>query len=76
MKIYGDGMQERDGCSWRLLQRDRYGAGESHPGFCYNVSSASYLPENRSATILRFLGKSDTLIQSVRDRPGHDLATR
>jgi len=43
------------------------------PGSVYNVSSGESQPNVKIVrTILRFLGKSDSLIQYVQDRPGHD----
>lgn len=74
LPVYGDGMQERD---WlyvedycraitRLLERGK-------PGEVYNVSSGSPTPNLMVIkTILKILGKPETLIQYVTDRPGHD----
>ncbi len=74
LPIYGDGLQRR---SWldvrevsqaieRVLQR-----GE--PGTIYNISSPWERTNLEVAkTILRLLGKPETLIQLVPDRPGHD----
>ena len=72
--VYGDGLQERD---WlyvedycraieRALERGK-------PGEIYNVSSG--VPQANLRVIqkiLELLGKPDSLIQFVEDRPGHD----
>ena len=74
LPIYGDGMQERD---W-LFVEDHCRAialtlEKAAPGSVYNVSSGeSQSNLNIVRKILRFLGKSDSLIQHVQDRPGHD----
>ena len=74
LPVYGDGMQERD---W-LFVEDYCGAialalEKASPGSVYNVSSGESQPNLKIVrTILRFLGKSDSLIQYVQDRPGHD----
>jgi dTDP-glucose 4,6-dehydratase len=74
LPIYGDGMQERD---W-LFVEDYCRAialtlEKAAPGSLYNVSSGESQPNLKIVrTILRFLGKPDSLIQFVRDRPGHD----
>src|SRR5438552_10190701 len=74
LPVYGDGMQERD---WLyvedyaraillVLERGR-------PGDLYNVSSGSPVPNLTVVkTILKLLGKPESLIQYVSDRPGHD----
>ena len=74
LPVYGDGMQERD---WlyvedycrailRVLERGK-------PGEVYNVSSGSPTPNlTVIKTILKILGKPESLIQYVTDRPGHD----
>lgn len=74
LPVYGDGMQERD---WlyvedycraiaRVLERGK-------PGEVYNVSSGSPTPNLVVIrTILKMLGKPESLIQFVTDRPGHD----
>ena len=74
LPVYGDGMQERD---WlyvedycraiiRVLERGKSGE-------VYNVSSGSPTPNlTVIKTILKILGKPETLIQYVTDRPGHD----
>ena len=74
LPIYGDGMQERD---WMFVEdycrAIALALEKATPGSVYNVSSGESQPNLKIVrTILRFLGKSDTLIQYVRDRPGHD----
>ena len=74
LPVYGDGMQERD---W-LFVEDYCRAidlaiEKAAPGAVYNVSSGVSQPNLKIVrTILQFLGKPDSLIQSVQDRPGHD----
>ena len=74
LPIYGDGMQERD---W-LFVEDYCRAialtlEKAAPGSVYNVSSGASQPNLKIVrTILRLLGKPDSLIQYVQDRPGHD----
>ena len=74
LPVYGDGMQERD---WLFVQ-DYCSAialalEKAKPGSIYNVSSGVSQPNLKIVrTILRFLGKPDSLIQYVQDRPGHD----
>jgi dTDP-glucose 4,6-dehydratase len=74
LPIYGDGMQERD---WLFVvdycRAIALALEKAAPGAVYNVSSGESQPNLKIVrTILRFLGKSDTLIQYVQDRPGHD----
>jgi dTDP-glucose 4,6-dehydratase len=72
--IYGDGFQERD---W-LYVEDCCRAieqvlGRGKPGQIYNASSDSPQTNLKVArTILKLLGKPESLIQFVKDRPGHD----
>jgi len=79
ISVYGDGMQMRD---W--LHVDDHCTGidralhEGMPGEAYNVG-AEYdgQPEGRSniavlQEVLRLLGKPESLLQFVADRPGHD----
>jgi dTDP-glucose 4,6-dehydratase len=74
LPLYGDGRQVRDwiyvldNCAALDLVLRKGEAGE-----VYNVGG-SHEVENRALTreILRLLGKPDTLIQPVSDRPGHD----
>ena len=74
LPVYGDGMQERD---W-LFVEDYCRAIDlalerAKPGSIYNVSSGVSQPNLKIVrTILQFLGKPDSLIQYVKDRPGHD----
>ncbi len=74
LPVYGDGLQRRN---W-LFVEDTCRALElllqhGEPGGIYNVGSDSEC-SNRDITqaILRALGKPQSLIQSVADRPGHD----
>lgn len=74
LPIYGDGMQERD---WLFVEdycrAIALALEKAAPGAVYNVSSGESQPNLKIVrTILRFLGKSDSLIQYVQDRPGHD----
>jgi dTDP-glucose 4,6-dehydratase len=46
---------------------------KAKPGSVYNVSSGVSQPNLKIVrTILQFLGKPDSLIRYVQDRPGHD----
>ncbi len=74
LPVYGDGLQERDWlfvedyCRAIALALDR-----AKPGSIYNVSSGVSQPNLKIVrTILQLLGKSESLIQYVKDRPGHD----
>jgi dTDP-glucose 4,6-dehydratase len=72
--VYGDGMHERD---W-LFVEDYCRAiacvlDRGKPGELYNVSSGSPTPNLAVVrTILKLLGKPESLIKFVGDRPGHD----
>ncbi|HEV2113064.1 MAG TPA: dTDP-glucose 4,6-dehydratase, partial [Terriglobales bacterium] len=72
--VYGDGMQQRD---W-LYVEDYCRAiacviEKAKPGELYNVSSGSPTPNLIVVkTILKLLGKPESLIKFVTDRPGHD----
>jgi len=74
LPVYGDGMQERD---W-LYVEDYCRAiacvlQKGKPGEVYNVSSGSPTPNLIVIkTILKMLGKPESLIRFVTDRPGHD----
>jgi dTDP-glucose 4,6-dehydratase len=74
LPVYGDGMQERD---W-LYVEDYCRAiacvvERGKPGDVYNVSSGSPTPNLVVIkTILKILGKPESLIRFVTDRPGHD----
>ena len=72
--VYGDGLQirdwlhVRDHCAalWQILQHGR--AGE-----VYNIGGRTEKTNlDLTSTLLRLLGKPATLIQHVKDRPGHD----
>ncbi|MDQ2900930.1 MAG: dTDP-glucose 4,6-dehydratase [Acidobacteriota bacterium] len=74
LPVYGDGMQIRDWlyvddhCRgiWAVLEKGREGE-------IYNIGGNRSLPNLEVVKrILKFTGKPDSLIQSVRDRPGHD----
>ncbi len=74
LPIYGDGLQERDWlfvedhCRAIALALDR-----AKPGSVYNVSAGMPQPNLKIVrTILQLLGKPESLIQYVKDRPGHD----
>jgi dTDP-glucose 4,6-dehydratase len=74
LPIYGDGMQERD---W-LFVEDYCRAivlalEKAQPGSVYNVSAGMPQPNLKIVrTILQHLGKPESLMQYVKDRPGHD----
>lgn len=74
LPVYGDGMQERD---W-LYVEDYCRAiacvlKSGKAGEIYNVSSGVPTPNLVVIkTILKMLGKPESLIQFVTDRPGHD----
>jgi dTDP-glucose 4,6-dehydratase len=74
LPIYGDGMQIRDWlhvddhCRAILSAIERGRAGE-----IYNIGGSRALPNLEVVKkILAALGKPDTLMQTVKDRPGHD----
>lgn len=74
LPIYGDGMQERDWlfvgdyCRAILLALETGKCGE-----IYNVSAGAPQPNLKIVkTILQYLGKPESLMQYVKDRPGHD----
>ncbi|HEY7704864.1 MAG TPA: dTDP-glucose 4,6-dehydratase [Acidimicrobiia bacterium] len=73
--LYGDGRNERD---W-LYVTDHCAAisllvDEGEPGETYNIGADAQL-SNRDLTmlILEMLGKDESWIEHVDDRPGHDL---
>jgi dTDP-glucose 4,6-dehydratase len=74
LPIYGDGLQERD---W-LFVEDYCAAialalEKAKPGTIYNVSAGKPQPNLKIVrTILQHLGKPESLIRYVQDRPGHD----
>jgi dTDP-glucose 4,6-dehydratase len=72
--VYGDGMQVRDwlhvrdhcAALWQILQHGRVGE-------VYNIGGRTEKTNlDLTSTLLRLLGKPATLIQHVKDRPGHD----
>ena len=74
LPIYGDGLQERDWlyvedyCRAIALTLERGQAGQ-----VYNVSAGKPQPNLHIVrTILQLLGKPESLMQYVKDRPGHD----
>jgi dTDP-glucose 4,6-dehydratase len=74
LPIYGDGMQERD---WLFVEdycRAIVRALEkAAPGSIYNVSAGKPQPNLKIVrAILQHLGKTESLIKYVQDRPGHD----
>lgn len=74
LPVYGDGMQIRD---W-LFVRDHCEAilkvlEEGQDGDVYNIGGHNEYPNIEIVQkILRHLGKSEGLIEYVKDRPGHD----
>ncbi|HEY4360983.1 MAG TPA: dTDP-glucose 4,6-dehydratase [Bryobacteraceae bacterium] len=74
LPIYGDGMQIRD---WLYVDdhcRAILAAVErGRPGEIYNVGGSRALPNIEVVKkILSALGKPESLMQTVKDRPGHD----
>ena len=74
LPVYGDGLQERD---WLFVEdfcrAIRIAIEKAKPGSLYNVSAGQPQPNlNIVRTILKHLGKPESLIQYVQDRPGHD----
>jgi dTDP-glucose 4,6-dehydratase len=73
--IYGTGKNVRD---WLYVQ-DHCQAidlvlAKGKPGKIYNISSGNEITNIKLASkILRLLGKDESLISFVEDRPGHDL---
>jgi dTDP-glucose 4,6-dehydratase len=72
--VYGDGVQERDWifvedfCDAIALAMER-----AKPGSAYNISSGISRPNLQVVrAILESLGKPESLIKHVEDRPGHD----
>jgi dTDP-glucose 4,6-dehydratase len=75
LPVYGDGMQVRDwlnvhdDCRALLLLAEQGEAGEA-----YNVHGGNERPNMETIRlILDELGKPDSLIKHVEDRPGHDV---
>jgi dTDP-glucose 4,6-dehydratase len=74
LPIYGDGMQERD---WLFVEdycrAIALALEKAKPGAIYNVSAGLPQPNLKIVkTILHHLGKPESLMRSVQDRPGHD----
>ena len=74
LPIYGDGLQERD---WLFVEdfcrAIDLALAKAQPGAVYNVSAGEPQANLKIVrTILEHLGKPETLIQYVKDRPGHD----
>lgn len=74
LPIYGDGLQERD---WLFVEdycrAIALSLEKAKPGAIYNVSAGSPQPNLKIVkTILHQLGKPESLMQYVKDRPGHD----
>jgi dTDP-glucose 4,6-dehydratase len=74
LPIYGDGMQIRD---WLYVEdhcRAILAAIEKgRPGEIYNIGGSRALPNVEVVRkILQALGKPESLMQTVKDRPGHD----
>jgi dTDP-glucose 4,6-dehydratase len=74
LPIYGDGMQIRDWlyvedhCRAILAAIDR-----GRPGEIYNIGGSRALPNvDVVRKILKAVGKPESLMQTVKDRPGHD----
>lgn len=74
LPVYGDGLHERD---W--LYVEDYGRAiervleRGQPGEIYNVAAGTPIPNLTVVkTILKLLGKPETLLRHVEDRPGHD----
>lgn len=74
LPIYGDGLQERD---WLFVEdycrAIALALEHAKPGSIYNVSAGRPLPNLKIVkTILQHLGRPESLMQFVQDRPGHD----
>ena len=74
LPIYGDGMQERD---WLFVEdycrAIAVALEKAGPGSIYNVSAGTPQPNLKIVrAILKHLGKPESLMQYVKDRPGHD----
>ena len=74
LPIYGDGMQERD---WLFVEdycrAIAVALEKAAPGSIYNVSAGTPQPNLKIVrAILKHLGKPESLMQYVKDRPGHD----
>jgi dTDP-glucose 4,6-dehydratase len=74
LPVYGDGQHARD---WIHVEDHcraiRLALERGRPGAVYNVSAGEPRPNLEIIrTLLRMLGKPESLIRSVEDRPGHD----
>ena len=74
LPVYGDGLQERD---WLFVEdycrAIALALDNAAPGAVYNVSAGAPQPNLKIIrTILAHLGKPDSLIKHVQDRPNHD----
>jgi dTDP-glucose 4,6-dehydratase len=74
LPIYGDGMQERD---WLFVEdycrAIALAVEKAAPGAIYNVSAGAPQPNLKIVrAILQHLGKPESLMTYVKDRPGHD----
>jgi dTDP-glucose 4,6-dehydratase len=74
LPVYGDGLQERD---WLFVEdfcrAIDLALDKAPPGALYNVSAGEPRANLKVVrAILEHLNKPDTLIQYVKDRPGHD----
>jgi dTDP-glucose 4,6-dehydratase len=74
LPIYGDGLQERD---WLFVEdycrAIALALEKAKPGAVYNVSAGAPQPNLKIVrTILQHLGKPESLMKYVKDRPGHD----
>ncbi len=72
--VYGDGMQVRD---WIFVDDHNYGLiniiENGRPGEVYNLGGKHELPNlSLIKHLLTLLGKPESLITFVKDRPGHD----
>ncbi len=74
LPVYGDGLHERD---WLYVEDYARAIAlvleKAKAGAVYNVSGGQPEPNIKIVkTILQLLGKPESLIRSVQDRPGHD----
>jgi dTDP-glucose 4,6-dehydratase len=74
LPIYGDGLQERD---WLFVEdycrAITLALVKAKAGAVYNVSAGAPQPNLKIVrTILQHLGKPESLMKYVKDRPGHD----
>jgi dTDP-glucose 4,6-dehydratase len=74
LPIYGDGMQQRD---WLHVEDNCRGVLAvlelGRIGEVYNIGGSDVVENLTIArTLLRLIGKPDTLLSFVKDRPGHD----